>query len=68
MSVRPKTYGVTLAIKAAGSASKLADDLGVSRQRVHQWYRVPAEMVRAVEKVTGVPAADLRPDLYKGMK
>ncbi len=40
--------------------------LGVSRQRVQHWMkgRIPAEWVRPVESVTGIPKEKLRPDLY----
>lgn len=51
--------------KAAGGPSKLAEALGdLSSQAVSQWKRVPAERVIAVEKITGIPRHELRPDLY----
>lgn len=37
---------------------------GISSQAVNQWRRVPAERVLEVERVTGVPRHELRPDLY----
>lgn len=52
------------AFAAAGSGYALAKELKVSRQTVYNWKRVPAERVLAVEKITGVPRHDLRPDLY----
>lgn len=54
----------------AGGPSALAKALRnvspqpVSSQAVSQWKRVPAERVIDVERVTGVPRQDLRPDLY----
>ena len=36
----------------------------ISQQAISQWARVPAERVLEVERVTGVPRSELRPDLY----
>jgi hypothetical protein len=44
--------GLKLAIEAAGSARRLAAKLGVSRQAVQQWRRIPAERVIEVERLT----------------
>jgi DNA-binding transcriptional regulator YdaS (Cro superfamily) len=69
MSLRPKNKEVERAIKAAGGVSALAAALGVSKQVVHQWWRVPAERVQAVVTVTGIPPWELRPDIFrKGQK
>ena len=54
--------GLKLAIKAAGSARRLAAKLGVSQQAVQQWQRIPAERVIEVERLTLVPRERLRPD------
>jgi DNA-binding transcriptional regulator YdaS (Cro superfamily) len=55
---------VARAAEKAGGISALARSLGVSRQAVFQWNRVPAERVLAVETYTGVPRYELRPDIY----
>lgn len=52
------------AIKAVGSLAGLADPLGISIQAVSQWDEVPPLRVLAVERVSGVPRHELRPDLY----
>jgi DNA-binding transcriptional regulator YdaS (Cro superfamily) len=52
------------AVEAAGSWAALARALKKTRAGVWQWKRVPAERVLAVEKATGVPRHELRPDLY----
>ena len=44
----------------------LASAMGVDKGTVTRWGkgRIPAERVIEVERVTGIPRADLRPDLY----
>ncbi len=56
--------GLETAIAAAGGVGALARALGVSQPSVSNWRRVPSERVLAVEAATGIPRADLRPDLY----
>ena len=57
--------GLQQAIDAAGSISELARRIGLARQAVQQWQAVPAHQIIAVEKATGVPREELRPDLYR---
>lgn len=47
-----------------GRRLALAQHLAMAPSAVSQWRRVPAERVQAVEKYTGIPRCDLRPDLY----
>lgn len=49
------------------SVEALAERLGVERTTVWRWERgrVPADRVREVERLTGVPRQTLRPDLYE---
>jgi DNA-binding transcriptional regulator YdaS (Cro superfamily) len=56
--------GLRLAIEAAGTRYALAKKLGLTPTAVLEWYRIPAELVVEVERVTGVPREHLRPDLY----
>ncbi|HZV21380.1 MAG TPA: molecular chaperone TorD family protein [Hyphomicrobiales bacterium] len=56
--------GLQKAIRAAGGITELARRIGISQPSVSNWSRVPAERVLAVEAVTGVSRAVLRPDLY----
>jgi DNA-binding transcriptional regulator YdaS (Cro superfamily) len=44
--------------------SRLAKELRITHGAVFQWDRVPAERVLEVERVTGIPREELRPDLY----
>jgi len=56
------------AIKAAGGAAELAKACALSRPAVLFWRRlkgIPARHVPAVERVTGIPREQLRPDLFE---
>lgn len=59
-----KDKGLVKAINEIGSAAALAGLLGISRQAVNQWQRVPHDRVLKIEEVSGVSRSDLRPDLY----
>lgn len=52
------------AIGAAGGVRALARAVGVSQPAISNWKRVPADRVLSIEALTGVPRAELRPDLY----
>ena len=49
------------------SVEALAERLGVERTTVWRWERgrVPADRLRTVERLTGIPRETLRPDLYE---
>lgn len=50
---------------ALGGPSALAKAIGdITSQAVSQWKRVPAERVVDVEKATGIPREELRPDIF----
>lgn len=59
-----KSRGLRKAIKAAGNSTKLARKLRVTRAAIAQWDKVPIGRVAAVERHTGVPRHELRPDFY----
>lgn len=52
------------AVAAAGGQANFARLIGVTAQAVSQWEVVPPLRVLAVERVSGVPREELRPDLY----
>lgn len=47
-----------------GNLRVLALELGISKQAISGWRAVPAEWVRQLSELTGIPAWRLRPDLY----
>ena len=53
-----------LAIEKVGGLAGLAKPLGVSIQAISQWDECPPLRVLAVERLSGVPRHELRPDLY----
>jgi TorA maturation chaperone TorD len=59
-----RDQGLQQAIDAAGGVAGLARQLGIAQPSVSNWTRVPPERVLAVESLTGVNRAILRPDLY----
>lgn len=59
-----KTEALKRAIEAAGGTAALARPLGITVQAISQWDEVPPLRVLAVERVSGVPRHELRPDLY----
>jgi predicted DNA-binding transcriptional regulator AlpA len=50
-----------------GGAREFARRVSVSRQTIYDWRKtgVPAAWLPKVVKVSGVPAADLRPDIAR---
>lgn len=52
------------ALAVAGGTKALADQLNISQAAVSQWQRVPVERVLEVERRTGIPRHELRPDIY----
>jgi DNA-binding transcriptional regulator YdaS (Cro superfamily) len=52
-----------------GGQKKLADRIGTTQSQVWYWLErskkgIPAEYVLPIERVTGIPRGELRPDLY----
>ena len=46
-----------------GRRGELAKELQISPSAISMWDRVPTERVEDVSRITGIPAASLRPDL-----
>lgn len=55
------------ACKAVGNKKAMAKELGVGPSAISAWLtrgRIPAEHVLKIERASGVPRTELRPDLY----
>jgi DNA-binding transcriptional regulator YdaS (Cro superfamily) len=59
-----KDAALDRAIAAIGGPAALGRELGISSQAIAQWRRCPPLRVLGVERATGVPRHELRPDLY----
>jgi DNA-binding transcriptional regulator YdaS (Cro superfamily) len=63
-----KKKALQKAIKVLGSQTALAKALGVTQTQIWNWLnrdsKVTAEYVLSIEKLTGVPRHELRPDIY----
>lgn len=46
------------------SVVELAQILGISKQALSQWVRIPAEHVVTIERLTGLPRHIQRPDVF----
>lgn len=51
-------------LEAAGGLSQLARLIGIERESLRGWQRVPGARVLRVEALTGISRHELRPDLY----
>ena len=51
-------------VTAAGGHTKLAQIIGTTPQAIHMWRDVPVAHVLKIEKATGIPRYDIRPDVY----
>lgn len=51
-------------IKENNLVADVAAACGMTRQAFSQWRKVPPTRVLTVEKVTGIPRHEIRPDLY----
>jgi len=59
-----KALALKRAVESAGGQAEFARLLGITAQAVSQWDKVPPLRVLEVERVSGVPRHELRPDLY----
>lgn len=52
------------AAQKVGGLAQLASSLGIARQAIYQWSRIPVDRVADVERITGVSRTELRPDIF----
>lgn len=53
-----------LIVKKAGGCTVVGRALGLTKQAVSQWQRVPAEHVWKVSQMSGIPAWKIRRDVF----
>jgi DNA-binding transcriptional regulator YdaS (Cro superfamily) len=63
------TTALARAIEVKGSQAALAESIGATQQLVSYWLKkskngVSAEFVLPIERETGVPRYEIRPDIY----
>lgn len=51
-------------IEYASDTSIVAKAIQQNHQTIYYWKRVPAIHVRTIEKLTGIPREELRPDIF----
>lgn len=55
------------ALKNGGGAMKVAAELKIRPQAVYKWQKAPVERCADLERLTGVPRSELRPDIFRGV-
>lgn len=59
------TVSMHTVLTKAGGPAALARNIGeITPQAISQWDRVPATRVIVVERITGIPREELRPDIF----
>lgn len=53
-----------IAARKGRNMTALARQIGISRQALYSWSRVPEHRLRLVSRLLGVPRETLRPDLF----
>jgi hypothetical protein len=52
-------------IEQAGGLGPVADCLGITKQAVSAWERVPVDRAHALSEAFGVPLHRIRPDVWR---
>jgi DNA-binding transcriptional regulator YdaS (Cro superfamily) len=55
--------GMDLIRDRRGLIAKIAKGLNIHASAISMWAKVPAERLPDVERITGIPRHDLRPDI-----
>ncbi|MGB4498519.1 MAG: YdaS family helix-turn-helix protein [Methylococcaceae bacterium] len=57
-------------LEERGNQTMVASKFGISPQAVQFWLatkKVPAERIVELEKISGIPRAEIRPDIFGGV-
>ena len=52
-------------IRRCGGGTQLARALGVNRQSIYSWTRIPAERVQQIADLSGLQLHEIRPDIFR---
>lgn len=63
LSKRQRSPVVAAVLGRIGTV-ELAEELGCLPSAISQWERIPVNRVPAIERITGIPRRELRPDIY----
>ncbi|WP_415460592.1 transcriptional regulator [Acetobacter orientalis] len=55
---------VKRAIEAAGGVQSLARALGIQPPSIYSWRDIPPRRALKIAEITGIPASELRPDVF----
>lgn len=55
---------VARASEVLGGQEQLGAQFNISQAAVSQWGKIPVERVLDIERLTGIPRHELRPDIY----
>jgi DNA-binding transcriptional regulator YdaS (Cro superfamily) len=59
-----KTDTLQRIFEAVGGPAALAKELGVTKQAISQWRKVPPRRALEIQRLTGIPCHEMRPDLF----
>lgn len=69
-TIQPMSDNLKFRIRSSGKKlAEVAEAMGVDKSSVTRWTqnRVPAERVLEMERITGIPRHELRPDIFGGV-
>lgn len=52
-------------LKAGGGPSNLSKLIGIHHTAIIRWKAVPVNRLAVIEKITGIPREELRPDIFR---
>lgn len=70
MKKKPKQRSKIIenACEEAGGMRALGRAMGIPYQSIQAWKEIPAQHILTIERVTGIPREQLRPELYTRKK
>jgi len=60
--------GIIAVLIKMGNATAVAEALGVTRQAISRWKRIPIRHIPKISELTGLSVQQIRPDLFASEK